>query len=91
MKKIQKYDNFVNEKVNYPDITMRELSMEVKQKVQQAYNSIKRAGRYTVNAIVDYLVDNPYKIEEIFDEMKQSKTFQKSKARKEMRDNGFDV
>lgn len=91
MKKIEKYDNFVNEKVNYPDVTMRELPRAAKEKVQQAYDTLKRAGKYTINAIVDYLVDNPYKIEGIFDEMKQSKTFQKSKARKEMRDNGFDV
>lgn len=91
MKKIEKYDNFVNERVNYPDVTMRELPRAAKEKVQQAYDTIKRAGRYTINAIVDYLVDNPYKIEDVFDEMKKSKTFQKSKARKEMRDNGFDV
>lgn len=91
MKKIDKYDKFVNEKISYPDITMRELADAAKEKVQQAYNVIKSAGRYTVNQIVDFLVDNPHKIEDLFDEMKQSKTFQRSKARKEMKDNGFDV
>ena len=36
-------------------------------------------------------MDRVIKIEDLFDEMKQSKTFQRSKARKEMKDNGFDV
>lgn len=91
MKKIDKYDNFVNERNMYPDVTMREVKAAAKAKVQQAYDTLKGAGRYTVNAIVDFLVDNPHKIEDLFDEMKESKTFQRSKARKEMKDNGFDI